>query len=150
MLTLIDKKNDVILKLAIEGYQFPDNDQDNWCYVSLLAAQGAERYKIVHPALETHNLIEILEWFQCLASGHLPHREVLVFIDPCLQFSLRYSDEKIVKIEIELAREMEPDFRLQQYGHAVDDWRVLFDLRREALPTLVAKMKAAIALYPMR
>ena len=116
MLKLRNVEDKVELELAVEGYQFPDSPQDDWCMVKAVVRQGDELYEAVDPALETTEIVGILEWFKCLSEHRLPRFGHLTFTEPCIEFEFLACEDELVRISINLSNELQPGFDLKQFG----------------------------------
>lgn len=150
MFKLRNTDNNIELELSVTGYQFPDNTNDNWCLVSSLVKQGENQYTVIDPALETTELQRMLEWFKKLSDYQLPNFGTLSFTEPCLEFEFLACDIDSVKISIKLDHEMKPDFELNQFGMAFDDWSVVFDLRADDFLLIIEGIETVLKQYPIR
>ena len=150
MFKLQNVENRVALELLIEGYQFPDVADDDWCLVRAVVTQGDDVFEVVDPALETTDIIRILDWFKCLAARKLPRSGKLSFIEPCLTFEFLACREDAVRISISLSHEMKPDFVMRQFGLKTSDWKVVFELGNEQFNKIIADIEAVLQRCPVR
>src|SRR3990167_2672445 len=128
MIELINVDNKVQLELTVEGYQFPDSSEDNWCMVRCFVKHGEHSFEVYDPALETRDVQSIHDWFLCLAELQLPRYAKLSFTEPCLEFEFLACRNDSVRIAINLSRKLKPNFSLNQFGLSRSDWRVVFEL----------------------
>jgi hypothetical protein len=150
MIKLTNVENKVELELTIEGYQFPDSPEDDWCLVKVSVKQNVENFNVVDPALESKEMIAILDWFKCLAARKLPRYAQLSFTEPCLAFQFLSCRDDSVRIAICLSHEMKPDFDLKQFGVSSSEWCVIFDLRNHDFNEIISSIEASVARYPVR
>ncbi|MCB1777644.1 MAG: hypothetical protein KDI50_09425, partial [Candidatus Competibacteraceae bacterium] len=130
MFKLSNVENKIELSLSIEGYQFPETQNDDWCLVKVVVKQGKDFFETIDPALETTELLVILEWFKCLAEPKLPRYARLCFTEPCLEFAFLARKDDSVRIAIRLSHEMKPSFDLKQFGQLFSEWEVIFELKK--------------------
>jgi hypothetical protein len=150
MFKLINVENKVELELSIEGYQFPESPEDDWCFVKVIVKQAEDVFETIDPALETTELLRILEWFKCLAERKLPRFARRSFTEPCLKFEFLACTDNSVRISIHLSHEMKPNFDLKQFGLPPAEWKVVFELEPDDFKRIISGVEAAITQYPVR
>jgi len=150
MFNLLNVENKVELELSVENYQFPDSPKDDWCFVKTVVKQGDDTFEVIDPALETTELLSMLEWFRCLAGRKLPRYARLSFTEPCLEFEFLACRGDSVRIAINLSHEMKPNFDLKQFGLPPSEWKVVFELEKNDFDKVIPGIEAAIMRCPVR
>lgn len=150
MFKLSNVDNKVDLELSIEGYQFPEIPKDQWCFVKVIVKQGSDVFEAIDPALQTTELLRVLEWFRCLQERKLPRYARLCFTEPCLEFDFLASTESSVRISVHLSHELKPNFDLEQLGRRSSEWSVVFELRENELKQIVSGVEVVLLRCPVR
>ncbi|AWF80220.1 hypothetical protein BTJ40_05015 [Microbulbifer sp. A4B17] len=150
MFKLSNVENKVELELSVEGYQFPESPKDDWCFIKLIVKQGKDTFEAVDPALETTELMRILEWFRHLSERRLPRYTRLSFTEPCLEFKFLACTDSSVRISIHLSHELKPNFELKQFGRPPSDWRVVFELKEKEFNKVISGVESALLRCPVR
>lgn len=150
MFKLSNVENKVALELAIEGYQFPDSPKDDWCLVKVIVKQGEDTFEAVDPALETTELLRVIEWFRCISRRKLPRYARLSFTEPCLEFKFLACTDDAVRISIHLSHELKPNFKLKQLGLSLSKWNVVFELGENEFNEIISGIEAALQRFPVR
>lgn len=145
-----NSENDLELELSVAGYQFPDNPNDNWCLVNAKINHRGEYFEVIDPALETMEVLSILEWFKKLSLYNLPHFGHLTFTEPCIEFEFIACQEESVKISLCLSHEMKPNFKLKQFGVSFDSWNMIFDLKQKDFSSIISSLESFLQKYPIR
>ncbi len=125
--------------------------------ISAKVKQRENLFEVTDPALETTDLQQLLEWFQCLSNRILPQYATLYFTEPCLSFEFIKSEEDWVRISIKLDYEMKPNFLLEQLFHFDDedsiddyDFEMIFDLTQDDFSAVIASLQETIKKFPIR
>lgn len=150
MFKLSNVENKVGLELSAEGYQFPESPKDDWCFVKVIVKQGKDTFEAVDPALETTELVNILEWFKCLSERKLPRYARLCFTEPCLEFEFLACTDSSVRISIHLSHELKPSFDLKQFGLPPSGWGLVFELRENEVYKVISGIEETLLRYPVR
>ena len=150
MFNLINTDGNVELICDVVGYQFPDDMDDNWCLLKVSVIHLDNTCELIDPALETTELIQLLEWFSCLAGNGFPKCLYLSFIEPCISFEFLAIERNFVRIAIHLKGELKPSFKLKQLESESNTWSLIFDLGEGELEQVVAGINAATQHYPVR
>jgi hypothetical protein len=150
MFKLNNVENKVELELSIKGYQFPENPKDDWCFVKVFVKQGTDTFEALDPALETTELLSILEWFRCLSERKLPRYARLCFTEPCLEFEFLACTESSVRISVHLNHELRPNFDLKQFGLPNSEWIIIFDLGEGQFNKIISGVEKALLRCPVR
>lgn len=150
MFKLINVENKIELALSVEGYQFPDTPKDDWCFIKVIVKQGDDSFEAIDPALETTELLNILEWFRCLAARKLPRYARLSFTEPCWEFEFLACKDSSVRISISLSHELKPNFDLKQFGLSPSKWKIVFDLGANEFEKVISGIEATALQYPVR
>jgi hypothetical protein len=150
MFRLKDTENDIELDLSIIGYQFPNNLKDNWCLLKVALRQGDKSFEVIDPALETVEIVELLEWFRSLSEHKLPRFVQLVFNEPCIEFACLGYNQDSVRISINLNHEIKPNFELSQFGTHSKDWNIIFDLDTGDFKSIITGIEVVVAQFPQR
>lgn len=150
MLSLKNTESNIELELSIQGYQFPEDPNDDWCLIRAIVTQNNHRFEVMDPALDTTELADLLAWFKRLAMHKLPRVAHLTFTEPCLGFEFLAYHHNLVRIAISLSNEMIPNFQLTQFGMLFPDWRIVFDLTPDDFRTIVSKLESALSEFPIR
>ena len=150
MIKLNNIEKDIELQLAVMGYQFPNDPEDNWCLINTTVTQGNERFEVTDPALETTEIIKILEWFKCLSLHKLPRFNKLSFTEPCLEFEFLACHNSKIRIAINLSHEMKPHFKINQFKRKINDWNIIFELSTDDFKSVIMDLEATLMQYPNR
>ena len=150
MIRLKNIENNIELQLAVIGYQFPDNSEDDWCLVNAVVIQGNDKFEVTDPALETTEVTSILEWFKCLSLHKLPRFNKLSFTEPCLQFEFLACNNGNVRISVNLSHEMKPSFEISQFNRQSNDWNIIFELCTDDFKSIIGNIEAVLMQYPTR
>lgn len=150
MIKLKNIENNIELQLAVIGYQFPDNSEDDWCLVNTVVIQGNDKFEVTDPALETTEITSTLEWFKCLSVNKLPRFSKLSFTEPCLEFEFLACNNGKVRISVNLSHEMKPSFEINQFNRQSNDWNIIFELCADDFKSIIGNMEAALMQYPTR
>ena len=150
MLELSNVENKVHLKCQISGYQFPDSKRDDWCLLKLEVKQGEQYFERTDPAIETTELEHLYDWLKCLSERRLPRFASLSFTEPCISFNFLACTDDSVRISINLSHELKPDFELNQLGFSNNDWKIVFNLSKENILTILENIRQTLELFPER
>ena len=150
MLNLTNIDNKVQLGLSITGYEFPEQPGDNWLMIMVTVAQAEKVFESADPALQTTDLVDLHDWFECLSSNRLPRYSRLTFIEPCLEFEFLAREESTVRIAIKLNHELKPAFNLEQFGRASENWSIVFNIGKSEFSGILKSLSLAIQQYPIR
>lgn len=150
VLNFSDTKNNIKLELSIVDYQFPNNKTDNWCLLKLNLSQENNIFITTDPAIEAMDLIDIINWFKCLSNYKLPKYGNLIFIEPCIEFKFIACHKDCVRISISLNNEMQPNFKLKQFGMTLPDHSLCFDLHSSDFYSIISNLESLLDIYPVR
>ncbi|MFC6633704.1 hypothetical protein [Microbulbifer taiwanensis] len=150
MFKLSNVENKVELELSVEGYQFPESPKDDWCIIKVIVKQDEDTFEAEDPALETTELLSILEWFRCLSERRLPRYARLCFTEPCLEFEFLACTDSSVRISIHLSYELKPNFDLKQFGQRPSEWGVVFELDESEFNKVISGVESALVKCPVR
>ena len=150
MFKLENKSTKACLTLEIIGYQFPDDPQDDWCNLKAIVEHEDHQTELVDPAIETTELIELLDWFTCLSEGRLPSYSHLNFIEPCISFEFLAVKDGEVKIAVKLAYELYPNFDSDEFLNSENVWVMVFELDSTAFQNTIEGIKNTLEKYPVR
>jgi hypothetical protein len=114
MLDALDVDSRIHLICRVVGYQFPDDQDDNWCLVRVEVDRDGKTFEKVDPALETPDLIVIQDWFRALANDQLPRYAHLTFTEPCLSFEFIAKTDAGIRLAVQLSHELRSGFPLKQ------------------------------------
>lgn len=150
MITLKNIEERIDLEIEVVGYQFPEIEDDDWCFLRLRIQQDSDNIELIDPAIETTELIDLFSWFSCLSEGRLPEYAHLDFVEPCISFKFLSFKEGVVRISINLSHELKPDFPMKQFGYEENEWSIAFDLEEEQLKSICSGIKKTLDQYPIR
>ncbi|GKX58061.1 WapI family immunity protein [Leminorella grimontii] len=157
MLALTNIEGTVSLTLDVVGYQFPADEEDNWCLLKVGVIQGRDRFDKVDPSLETGDLTRLYNWFLALSERKLPSCARLDFIEPCLELEYVSHKGDDVTISVTLNCEIRPPFALKcaygrYYGSPGGDksWKLFFNLGEKDFSSILAALKMSMEKYPSR
>lgn len=156
MLALTNIEGTVSLTLDVVGYQFPADEEDNWCLLKVGVVQGRDRFDKVDPSLETGDLIRLYNWFLALSERKLPSCARLNFVEPCLELEYVSYKGDNVTMAVELGCEIKPPFTLKRaytryYGSSGDKrWKLFFNLNAKDFSAILTELEAVMEKYPTR
>ncbi len=153
MIEFCDDENDIKLKFNIVRYQFPELEvglDANWCLLKIEVTQDNNRFQKIDPALETHDLTLIYDWFKCLSEDRLPRYAHLQFIEPCISFKFLARSNDTIRIAIILDFELKPNFDLVQFQTKFSDWSIIFELTDVDFQEILSGLEQIIKKYPIR
>jgi len=150
MFELTNVENNVTISLEVIGYQFPEQLEDNWCFLKVKVTQGDKQFERTDPALETTDLVGIFEWFKCLSKRNLPKWSHLTFTEPCISFRFLRCSESTVRIAINLEHELKPVFEIEQFGSKNSAWDIVFELNDSHFESILEGIEILILKYPNR
>ena len=150
MMKLKNVEGKIDLYLDVVGYQFPDNDRDDWCLLEVVIDQEGKCCRLVDSAIDATELVELLCWFSNLSEGRLPSCAHLMFTEPCISFEFLAFKNGLVRIAVRLSHELRPDFEMQQFGEASNDWCVVIDLDGASLKKISNDIKSSVERFPIR
>lgn len=151
MFKLSNVENKVQFELSVEGYEFPEDPHDDWCFVKVIIKQDDDTFEATDPALDTTELIGMFEWFSCLSERRLPRYSTLCFVEPCLEFEFLASTDDYLRISIHLNLELKPHFDLKQFNFpASNDWEIVFELDKNKTNEVLLGIKEVLVEYPVR
>jgi len=136
----------ISLSLSVEGYQFPECN-DDWCNVRLYLNTPAGEFLKVDPALETEELQELLKWFEDLQFRRLPKSAHLCFTEPVISFEFLSIKADIIRVAIHLSHEFKPSFLVDGQ---IDSKDYIFDLSKESLIKITINLRQIIEQFPSR
>jgi hypothetical protein len=143
-------ENTVKLECSLVGYEFPENSEDNWLLVRVKVTQGKNIFERVDAALETMDLVRLLQWFTCLSENRLPRYAHVNFTEPCMSLAFLACQENRVRISIELSHELKPNFALEQFRAKHTEWNIVFDLTSHDFEAIIEGIQSAMHHYPIR
>lgn len=146
MIPFENKSEGIFLSLSVEGYQFPECN-DDWCNIKLHLNTPAGEFLKVDPALESEELQELLNWFDDLQFRRLPKFAHLCFTEPVISFEFLAVKADTVRVAIHLSHEFKPSFLA---GSQIEPKDYLFDLSKENLIQITTNLRQAIENYPSR
>ncbi len=123
---------------------------DDWCKIDVRVTTEENVFSVIDPALDARELISLMNWFQCLSEGKLPRFACNSFIEPNLEFEFLAAKNNSVRITIKLRLEMQPDFKLVQFGSKQPDWKLIFEVNSDQFSKILQGMNEAIKDYPIR
>ena len=150
MIKFHNSENDVELELCITGYQFPMSPNDNWCLLKITVMHNGQSFEAEDPALETTEIVSLLNWFKRLSEHRLPKYGLLSFVEPCIEFEFISCKDKLVTISINLDYELKPDFNLTQFGSIYEHWNMRFDLNFNDFERIINELEVVLQKYPVR
>ena len=150
MIKLKNIERNIELQLVVMGYQFPNDSEDNWCLINTIVTQGNEKFEVTDPALETTEIIKILDWFKRLSLHRLPRFNKLTFTEPCLEFEFLACHDNKVRLAINLSHEIKPNFKINQFKRKTNDWNIIFELSDDDFKSIIVDMEAILMQYPNR
>jgi len=150
MIKLQNIGKNISLDLSVEGYQFPNDKNDDWCLIQLIVKQGNDIFRKVDPALEAVEIASLLEWFKCLSMRRLPTYNCLTFTEPCLEFEFLSCKNETVRISINLKYELKPDFSIFQFGRANSKWCIIFEITMQDFDEIIIALESTLESYPIR
>jgi len=150
MFELTNIENNVTISLEVIGYQFPEQLEDNWCFLSVKVAQGNELFEKTDPALEATELVEMYEWFTCLYKRVLPKWAHLTFTEPCISLKFLSYRANTVRIAIILDHELKPAFKIDQLGSKNGNWDIVCELSESHFKSILQCIDTQIQRYPNR
>lgn len=115
MLKFISNRDNIHFECEIVGYQFPEI-ADEWCLLRIKVIYSDQVFEKIDPALETMDLPKLHHWFSALANNTLPYSSHVWFTEPCINFSFNGYRDGLVYISIELAYELEPNFKIDSHS----------------------------------
>jgi hypothetical protein len=144
----LECKDGFAFELSIVGYEFPGlvnaEYDSNWLNVRIVARHPRGDWSAVDPALETHDVRKLAEWFRALESGRRDELE-MGFIEACLSFKAQFKRER-PSLEVELAHEFRP-----AWAEDIDQSAVLsFPLDEIDLSSAAESLEQQLAKYPPR
>lgn len=146
MITFENKNEGVSLSLNVEGYQFPESN-DDWCNVKLHLNTPAGEFLKVDPALESEELQDLLKWFEDLQFRQLPKFAHLCFTEPVISFEFLAIKADTVRVAIHLSHEFKPSCIV---GGQIESKDYLFDLSKEDLIQITTNLRQILKKYPSR
>jgi hypothetical protein len=150
MIELINIENKIKLGCEIVGYEFLDRIEDNWLLLKVKVEQEGMIFEKIDATLTTTELIDLYEWFKCLAENRLPQYAHLTFTEPCISFNFLSYQNNRVRISIELSHELKPDFEIDQFKTKSIDWNIVFDLDSNVLEKTIVRIGATMNRFPIR
>jgi len=150
VLSFQNTDHQIKLSISVEGYEFPDSMEDDWCQIKISVNQDGRQYESVDPALEAGELGNIYNWFECLSNANLPEFANLTFTEPCLGFQFLSYKNGVIRIAVELDHELKPKFKLRQFASKQTDWRIVFELEIHDFGTLLNELRKTINEFPVR
>lgn len=150
MLSLTNTEHNIQLNIDVVAYQFPQEKEDDWCQVKVKVVQDNRIFEKVDPAIDSDEIENIYDWFECLSRAHLPKFSNLTFTEPCLGFEFLSNRNGIVRIAVELSHELKPDFELRQFARVQKNWRIVFDLKESDFKQVLEGIKGSKSKFPVR
>ncbi len=150
MLSLKNVDGNVEFTCEVIGYQFPGNNNDDWCFLKVTIKQEGEQCELVDPALEATELVQLENWFTCLAEKRLPKYAHLTFTEPCVSFEFLANRDSVVRIAVHLGHELTPSFKLKQFRAESSDWKIVFEIDEGQFESIRAGIKNTLLKYPVR
>lgn len=150
MLKLKNVEGKIDLSLDVVGYQFPDSKSDDWCLLKATIIQDGDECELIDPAIETSELVQLLRWFSSLSEGRLPRYAHLTFTEPCISFKFLAFNEGVVRIAINLGRELKPPFEIDQFRAKNNEWSIVAELKSNELAAMRDGIERSLKIYPVR
>jgi DNA integrity scanning protein DisA with diadenylate cyclase activity len=140
-------KNEIV-EFSIQGYQFPDAtnvDDANWLNVNLKADANYRKWEATDPALTTHELQKIINWFTDLVENKIPKNKILSFLEQNITFELIEYGSEVKKIQIEIAGEL-----TQKIEERRENLIFQCELSQDELTGIVTSLREELTKYPLR
>src|SRR5512145_2156663 len=96
------------LEIAVAGYEFskldfeipPDEDTLNWLNITLKAKHSQRVWTATASCLQTWELADLIRWFEQVGAGKSADKDLVSFIEPCLNFQVVSENPSIVRISL--------------------------------------------------
>jgi len=150
MFNLKNVEGSVEFNCEVIGYQFPESKKDDWCLLKIVIKQENYECELIDPALEVTELVQLQNWFTCLAKKRLPEFSHLTFTEPCISFEFLANRSGLVRIAVRLSHELKPSFKLKQFQFESNDWDIVFEVDEKKLKEIIVGIKNSLYKYPVR
>jgi len=152
MIHLQDITDSVTLRIAIDGYQFPQGTCD-WLMVRVQLNFGTSQFERTDPALEVGELARLEEWLADLQRGAIPRFTSLSFTEPCLELQLVGRPRGPVRFSVALDHELKPDFVVDPFGVGLepgDECTCSFECSEAQLQEIIDNVREERRRWPRR
>jgi hypothetical protein len=144
MKLLSDNNN---FELTVQGYEFPNSNDRydaNWLKIEMKATTGEMSWRAVESCLRTFELVELKDWFTCIATGDTKNKSI-EFTENELSFRLKNQDELLVVL----------DFAFHPNGSSYDydsdkQYLISFNLNEVNINDILKFLSQCIEKYPER
>ena len=142
--------NGCYFALTIEGYQFPELENEeydlNWLNIAIDVRRPRGHWKAVDPALLTNEAASLAQWFNDLATGRREERDQ-EFMEPCLSFHVPNDPERDEELVVEFSHEFRPPWASDN----LDEPHILvFSMHELDLRAASASLREQLSRYPQR
>ncbi len=134
--------------LNIIGYEFPEQEQDDWLtiYMAVELPQGS--WSVTDPFLQTYEVKSLSDWFEAVAAQTQTENEI-GFTEPNLSFDLIKTTYGARCLRIHFAIECLPPWAHRtKYG--TEDVFADFPLSEIDLRAAAEALRSQLKLYPQR
>ena len=105
---------DLEFDFSINGYEFPDDADDDWLLVGIECRYQGKVFVKEDPSLDAPELEKICEWFQSISHNTIPEYTYLSFTEPNLEFQLFRNKGGKIRFGIKLDLECKPPFFIRE------------------------------------
>jgi hypothetical protein len=151
MVRLTNNSNECILKLKIEGYQYPDdftNHYDvNWLMVSIQVKVSISNlnWTKTDPCLLTSEVEELIHWLDRVAYSDKSIEKTFIFYEPALSFEYEIISDTQKKLTIIFDHEFLPNNWPDNQKCFID-----FSLTNQELLNVVNMFREELKKFPKR
>jgi hypothetical protein len=145
-------ENNSSFHLRIVGYQFPENEQDEWdsnwlrIHMAVVLPQGD--WSLTEPFLLTYEVSRIADWFDAIAD-HAQAANELEFVEPNLRFEVMNLADKATYLRVHFGLECLPPW-VGKNEHGTGDVFADFRVSNINLHETAESLRLQLSLYPRR
>jgi hypothetical protein len=144
--------NNSSFHLSIVGYQFPENEKEewdsNWLRIHMAVALPQGAWSLTDPFLLTYEVGRLADWFDAIAN-HKQVENELGFVEPNLGFEVIYQQDTAKYLRVHFGMECLPPW-VEKNEHGTADVFTDFSLADINLHEAAESLRLQLSFYPQR